>query len=172
MIGCGNALAGDDSFGVELVERLRQRGETNCALLDLPHAGPELLELFEQADVILFADAITSGWPPGTLHLVPLPWPGLESRGLAAVSSHGWSLIETTRLAEALGRRPPRLLLLGVEMEDVAPGAPRSAGVERALELAVEVFPRVRALLENEHASVWRWPRHFPPEKSGFPGEP
>ena len=174
VIGCGNALAGDDSFGVEFVRRLSAaaHGESDCTLREASNAGPELLETFQQADLVLFADAVNTGWPAGTLHLVPLPWPGMESRGLAALSGHGWSLGETLRLAETLGRRLPRLLLLGVELEDVAPGSPRSRVVESALERAVRAFPLLVALARNPDASVWRWPRHFLPEDDRFPGGP
>jgi len=169
-MGCGNSFAGDDSFGIEFVERLRRAGTSGCTLLDAPHAGPELLDAFEQIDVMLFVDAVSSGWPAGTLHLVPLPWPGLESRGLAALSNHGWTVGEITRLGLSLGRRLPRLLLLGAELEDVAPGAPRSQAVEQALERAVEEFPQLLKIIENPEATVWRWPRHFAPGDAGFPG--
>jgi len=170
VMGCGNLLAGDDSFGIEFVERLRRAGTRGCMLLDASHAGPEVLEFFGHIDAMLFVDAVSSGWPAGTLHLVPLPWPGLESRGLAALSNHGWTIGEITRLAGALGRRLPRLLLLGAELEDVAPGAPRSQAVEKALEHAVAAFPQLLQLIENPEATVWRWPRHFAPGDAGFPG--
>lgn len=170
VVGCGNPLAGDDSFGIEFVERLRRGGASGCALLTTPDAGTELLDTFQQSEVVLFADAVNAGWPAGTLHLVPLPWPGLESRGLAALSNHGWSIGEITRLARSLGRRLPRLLLLGAELEDVAPGAPRSRAVEKALERAVAAFPQILSLIENPEATVWRWPRHFAPGDAGFPG--
>jgi Ni,Fe-hydrogenase maturation factor len=193
VIGCGNAMAGDDSFGVEFVRRLSDaaKGESECTFLAASNAGPELLDIFQQADVVLFADAVSfvsirdgvagGSWPAGTLHLVPLPrhggqaWAGMESRGLATLSNHGWSLGETLRLAETLGRRLPQLLLLGVELEDVAPGAPRSHVVESALERAVEAFPLLLALARDPDASVWSAvaePRHFTPDDDRFPGGP
>lgn len=171
VIGCGNVLAGDDSAGVEIVRRLRARGDCRCALRDLPHGGVELLESFEEADVILFLDAVSSGAPPGTVHLVPLPWPGIEPRGLSSLSSHGWGLAETLELARALGRRAPRLMLLGVEVAGVSLAAGRSVAVEEAIAVVVERFSRLSYLLMDQGASFWQSPHRFAPGEIPFLGE-
>lgn len=171
VIGCGNVLAGDDSAGVEIVRRLRERGDCRCALRDLPHGGVELLESFEEADVILFLDAVSSGAPPGTVHLVPLPWPGIEPRGLSSLSSHGWGLTETLELARALGRRTPRLMLLGVEVAEVSLAARRSVAVEKGIAVIVETFSRLSCLLMDQGASFWQMPHRFAPGEIPFSGE-
>ncbi len=94
VLGCGNPFAGDDNVGLELVRRLRARGSCGCEFRDLPEGGLGLLELFDRADIILFVDAVLSGAPPGTLHLVPLPAREVVPRALGSVSSHGWGLDE------------------------------------------------------------------------------
>jgi hydrogenase maturation protease len=100
-------------------------------------------------------DAVLSGAPPGTLHLVPLPSRDVVPRALAAVSSHGWGLDEALRLALALGRRVPRLLLLGVELESVAQGTGRTGPVDAALEAVVEHFPQIQAALLDSESPLW-----------------
>jgi hydrogenase maturation protease len=137
--------------------------------------------MFDEAELILFVDAVSSSAPPGTLHLVPLPWPDLEPRALGALSTHGWGLTETIELARTLGRQIPRLVLLGVEIAQVAQGARRSPEVEAAIEFAVENFSRVRQWLEDTNLAVWRQPiRILPsgcelgwtkgnPSRGGFP---
>ncbi len=182
VIGCGNPLAGDDSAGVEILRRLRAREDCECELRAMPEAGVELLESLEEAEVILFLDAVSSGAPPGTLHLVPLPWAGIEPRALGALSSHGWGLAETLALAQALGRRAPfrtetgrapRLVLLGVEIARVSIGAERSAAVEEAIEVVVKNFSRLLSLVNREESAGWRCPRRFSPAgyEAGLPGE-
>lgn len=171
VIGCGNPMAGDDSVGVEILRRLRAQADGFCQLRELPHANVELLELFDTADVILFLDAVVSGAPPGTLHLVPLPSPSLAPRALGPLSSHGWGLAETLELARALGRRAPHLVLLGVEIARVSLDARRSPPVEEAIGVVVEKFSRLRACLLERGAACWQRPRRFAPTDASFPGE-
>jgi len=147
VVGCGNPYAGDDGAGLEIVRRLRENWDGSCELLDRPQAGLELLDCMQGADVILFVDAVSSGAPPGTLHLVPLPSPDLEARGLGALSSHGWGLTEALSLMSALEWQAPRLFLLGVEIETLAPDKPRSEAVEAAIQTVVDSFARLSALL-------------------------
>jgi len=187
VLGCGNPFAGDDNVGLELVHRLRARGGYGCESRDLPgrHArpctstasrrgygcefrelpegGPGLLELFDRADIMLFVDAVQSGAPPGTLHLVRLPSRDVVPRALGAVSSHGWGLEEALRLALALGRRVPRLMLLGVELESVAQGTRRTTPVDAALEAVIEHFPQVQAALLDSESALWSGHHSYPP---------
>ena len=135
----------------------------------MPQAGVALLEIFSETDMLLVVDAVVSGSPPGTLHLVPMPWPGIESRGLSALSGHGWGLKEVLDLARALGRPIPRLMLLGIEVASVASGTTLSPAVEQAVALAVERFEAVRTILLDPAASAWRSPQRFPPDDAFLP---
>lgn len=170
VVGCGNPLAGDDSAGVEIVRRLENRSDP--ALQDqfrtVPSAGVALLETFSAADVVLFIDAVSSGAPPGTLHLVPLLPGEIEPRALGSLSSHGWGLPETLELARSLGRRVPNLMLLGVEVGEVSPGASRSHAVEQTITLVVEQFPRLQSLLVDSASLAWRLPHRFLPGSNCF----
>lgn len=165
IFGCGNVLAGDDGAGREIVRRLREKGDCGVELQESSQAGVDLLQSFDRADIILFVDAVSSGAPPGTLHLVPPPWTGLKPRGLRWLSSHGWGLTETLAMARALGRRVPRMLLLGVEIETVSPNAQRSAAVEEAIELVVGKVPSLISMVVNCDSALWHSPLHLFPNK-------
>lgn len=168
VLGCGNPFAGDDNVGLELVRRLRARGSCGCEFRDLPEGGLGLLELFDRADIILFVDAVLSGAPPGTLHLVLLPAREVVPRALGFVSSHGWGLDEVLRLALALGRNIPRLMLLGVELESVAQGTRRTAPVDAALEVVIEHFPQLQAALQDSESPLWSGHHSYPPRGRPF----
>ncbi len=170
VIAFGNPFRGDDSAGLEIDRRLGARPDYSCPLRPQPQSIVELLDLFAEAEVILFVDAVTSGAVPGTLHLLSLPIAGLEPRGLSALSGHGWGVAETLELARALGCPIPRIVLLGVEIGSVSLGAPRSPLVEQAIALVVERFPRLRALLLDTQANDARRPRRFLPGDTSFPG--
>ena len=102
-------------------------GDCGCEFLELAGGALGLFDSFDKAEIILFVDAVQSGAPAGTVHLLPLPSREVVPRAMGRVSSHGWGLEETLRLSKSLGRRVPRLMLLGVELESVTPGGPRTA---------------------------------------------
>jgi hydrogenase maturation protease len=168
VVGCGNPFAGDDSVGLEIVRRLRARGGCGCEFRELPEGGFGLIELFDRADIILFVDAILSDAPRGTLHLIPMPSRDVAPGALGAVSSHGWGLDEALRLALALGRPVPRLMLLGVELESVAKGAKRTELVDATLEAVVEHFPQIHARLSDGQSRLWSGHHSYPPGESLF----
>lgn len=169
VVGCGNPQAGDDRAGLEVVRRLRARGEGACELLEMPQASVEMLDLLQGAGVVLFVDAVSSGAPPGTVHLVPLPSLAIEPRALGALSSHGWGLAEILRLAGALGRPTPRLMLLGVEVGTVGPGEACTPAVEGAIQIVVEKFPQLRVFLTGARQRDGHDSRRFPPGDTTFP---
>jgi hydrogenase maturation protease len=162
VVGCGNPFAGDDGVGLEIVHRLTGGGY-GCEFRELPEGGIDLLDLFDRADIILFVDAVLSGAPPGTLHLVPLPSRQVVPRALGKVSCHGWGLEETLSLPLAVGWRVPRMMLLGIELENAAQGASRTPPVNAALERVIEHFHELRAALEMSKSPLWSDQHTYPP---------
>ncbi len=169
VVGCGNPAAGDDAVGVEIVSRLKDVGHPGCRFVLVPDAGPDLLDLLSSSESVLFVDAVTSGAPPGTLHLVPLRAGEIEPRLVGTLSSHGWGLAETLDLARALNRPLPRLMLLGVELGAVRVGAPSTPEVEKAMGLVVKKFPGLLSQLVKPDSALWTKPRHYPPQDTSFP---
>ena len=169
IVGCGNPTAGDDSAGIEIVRRLSDLGGCGCELRAETGPGVGLLDLLPLADVILFVDAVTSGGVPGTLYLTSLPSAELEPRALVSLSGHGWGLVETLKLANALGRTLPRLVLLGIEAGTVTQGAPRSPAVEQAIGLVVGKISDLRSLLLTSEPIATQ---NFSPNDRSFPGNP
>lgn len=167
--GCGNPYAGDDSVGPEIIRRLEARDDLKCQLRVLPEGGLGLLSLFEGADVVLFVDAVLGECSPGTIHLIPMPSQQVWPRALGLITSHGWGLGETFGLACALGRQVPRFMLLGVELGEVSLGARRSQAVDRAIELIVDRFQAIQALLMDSESPVWVSGHRFLPGDDSFP---
>jgi hydrogenase maturation protease len=170
VVGCGNPLAGDDGVGAEVVRRLDTPAHADCDFLVLPFAGIELLEVLLSAEAVLVIDAVSSGAPPGTLHLIPWPTPSVASRLVSSVSSHGWGVAEALALAEALGRPLPPVTILGIETGEVRPGAPRSAAVEAAVERIVEKFAPLCSRLIASPSPLRHGVQSFLPGDSSFPG--
>lgn len=170
VVGCGNPEAGDDSAGIEIVRRWRERGNCGCNLRVETAPALGLLEILSLAGTILFVDAVTSGGIPGTIYLTPLPCQELEPKAFGSLSGHGWGLAEALALARALGREIPRLFLLGVEAGTAGLGEPRSPAVESAISLVVERLPELKPLLLSDASSESIGLRSFPPGDRSFPG--
>jgi hydrogenase maturation protease len=154
VVGLGNGLASDDAVGLQVISQLRQQGLVACSFLEL--AQMDVLEILDEADTIVFVDALVSGAAPGTVQLLALSASEMESRNEAAFSLHGWSLKEILELRGALGLHSPRMFLLGIEIESAAPGTELSAAVQMAVKKVVQHFPQLLdQLQEGTERRLW-----------------
>ena len=142
VVGCGNPAQGDDGVGLEVVRRLQiECTDSRCRFYTLSHTGVELLDLIDSAQVLLVIDAIATGAPAGSLHLIPFPSTGLARRAAPSVSGHDWDPFSVLDLACALGRRLPQVVLLGIEIDTARTGSILSEPVTRAANTVVALFP-------------------------------
>jgi hydrogenase maturation protease len=121
---------GDDRAGWEVAERLRQQRPPGVEVAIVT----EPLRLVEQLGgcaCLVVVDACRSGGVPGTV--VRLCWPDDRLAGGARASTHGFGVADALALANALGRLPPRVVLIGIDVGDCEPGAELSAAVQAAL---------------------------------------
>lgn len=147
VVGLGTAF-GDDRGGWDVVARLRNASPVGTritatsdplAVVDAP-GGCRLL---------VVVDACRGAGPPGSVHRFVWPDPRLVAAGTA--SSHGVGLAAALQLAGALGRLPPRVVVLAVEGTAGEPGAGLSRTVEAALP---DVVALVLAELATESATT------------------
>jgi hydrogenase maturation protease len=121
-VGIGNPMRGDDAAGLLVAARLRELSPPGLRVAELEGEPVDLIEAFGEAEVVLVADAVSSGAEPGTLHRFDAgaaPLPAL----LAGPSTHALGLAEAVELARALGRLPERLTVLGIEGARFEPGS-------------------------------------------------
>jgi hydrogenase maturation protease len=140
IIGVGSPF-GDDRLGWVAAQMLRRSavlnalepGQVTIELLDRP--GVMLLERWRDAGSVIVLDAVRSGAPPGTQHR-------LDPGGLPVLaqpaSSHGFGVAAALELARVLGNLPPRLFLLGIELDPSRSDTSLSPAVSRALPVFVE----------------------------------
>jgi hydrogenase maturation protease len=126
VIGIGNDWRGDDGAGLEVARRVggRQLGGEPIGLV----------EALDAADEVTIVDAVSSGAPPGTVHVFeagaePLPVELFGSR-----STHALGLAEAIEIARSLGRLPSRVRVLGIEGASFDHGQGLSPEVEEAVE--------------------------------------
>jgi hydrogenase maturation protease len=148
--GVGNVFLADDGFGVEVVRRLADRPQpAGVSVADFGIRGMDLAyELQEDYDAVVIVDAVPRGRAPGTLYVIEAEL----DPGERAMDTHGMDPVKVLALAQALGRVPERVLVVGCEPavrmtgdeEDIVMelSAPVQASLDRAVEL-------VESLLEN-----------------------
>lgn len=115
VVALGNPSLADDGLGMEVLGRLARAYDCG-ADVDLEDGGTwgvNLLPLLEQAERVLFVDAIRTGKPPGTIVRVAgadLP----RTLGLT-LSPHQVDLQEVVAEANHRGTFPPEAVAIGVE---------------------------------------------------------
>jgi len=119
VVGLGAPDRGDDAVGLAVARSVGVLGLSGVQVTE--HEDPTgLIDLWADRDVTVVIDAVVSGQPPGTVHVVEtgsdaaaLPesaWAG-EGRG----GTHAFGIAAAVELARALGRLPRRLVIVGVE---------------------------------------------------------
>ena len=123
LIACiGNIFLGDDGFGVEVAQRLRQRQyPEGVQVVDFGIRGIDLAyTLLDDYDTLVLVDAIARGGPPGTLYLIEPdlaginPEQGVEA-GRVALDAHSMDPVKVLAFARMLGARPIHTLVVGCE---------------------------------------------------------
>src|SRR5205814_2896537 len=118
--GIGNIFLGDDGFGVATAARLAHRPlPDGVDVRDFGIRGMDLAyALQDPYEVVVFLDAAPRGERPGTVSLIE---PELDLDEVV-VDAHGMDPLRVLALAQALGRVPPRVLVVACEPETVVHG--------------------------------------------------
>jgi hydrogenase maturation protease len=142
--GIGNIFLGDDAFGIEVVERLRQ-----CTLpeyvtvtdfgvrsYDLAYA------LMEEWDLVILVDALPRGGEPGRLYTLE---PDIPASGDSTLipDAHTMNPVSVLRLVAALGGQISRMLIVGCEPETIEPDPDGALGLSTSVRAAAAEAVRV-----------------------------
>jgi hydrogenase maturation protease len=135
IIGIGNPYRSDDAVGLLVAQGLREKVESDVIVLERDGEPTSLIEAFESAEAVIMIDAVSSGAPPGALHVINVRDTPLD-RHLFRHSTHSFGVADAVELAKTLGKAPPAMWIVGIEGKSFAAGtyvSPESLdGVERA----------------------------------------
>jgi len=119
ILGLGNVLCRDDGLGVFAVEILRRQyripEETN--VLDGGTLGLSLLPQLDNADAVIFVDAIRIDAPAGTL--VRLEGDDVLPAVRERLSVHQIGVADLLDAMRLLDKTPPQLILVGLVPESI-----------------------------------------------------
>ncbi len=140
IIGIGNPVLTDDSVGLQIADRLRDRlhGRPGVTVTQLCCGGMNLMEAMAGYERAIIIDAMTGGGgSPGTIYTL-----GLEglARSRNTWSSHDATLSVAMELGGAVGLRlPADVRIWAVEADDVCTFSEElTPAVSRAVPLVVE----------------------------------
>jgi Ni,Fe-hydrogenase maturation factor len=157
--GIGNVFLGDDGFGVAVAQALVQRPwPAGVEVQDSGIRGVHLAyQLLDGWDLVVLVDALAGDDPPGTLSVVDLSVPGPEGPGTfgaaqgaraepgeaSAMDAHGMDPDTVLAMAESLGARVGRVVLVGCVperlVEEIALSDPVAQAVPAACRLVEEL---------------------------------
>jgi hydrogenase maturation protease len=104
ILGLGNPILSDDSVGIFVAERLRERVD-GVDVISSSLTGLHLLDLVLGYDSLFLIDAfLAAGNHPGELKLLPP-----EEGSLQLLSSHGFNFLDMLMLGKELGLCVPEL---------------------------------------------------------------
>ena len=140
VLGVGRPDRGDDAAGPAVAERAMELVPEVTVVARVEPAG--LIDAWADAGLVVVTDAVQSGQPPGTVHVLhachgPLP---VQT---GAGGTHGLGLAEAIELARALHRLPAELVIVGVEAQQFGLGEPMSPQVRAGVELAAKAVAEV-----------------------------
>jgi hydrogenase maturation protease len=164
--GVGNVLRGDDAFGVEVARRMADLPlPPGVRVMETGIAGIALvMELQEGWDVLIVADAVDHGRPPGTVMLIEpdvldVTTLSVKDRSDLLADMHLATPERSMMLARALGVLPPSVLMVGCQIADPdAVGQGMTDPVIAAVDVAVEEIQRYLATLVGPSGSVGAQP--------------
>jgi hydrogenase maturation protease len=141
VVGLGRRDRGDDAVGPAVAERAMELVPAGVTVVErMEPAG--LIEAWAGADLVVVTDAVRSGQPPGTVHVLHACHGPLPVR-TGAGGTHDLGLAEVIELGRALQRLPPELVVIGVEAQQFGLGEPMSPQVSACVELAAKAVVEV-----------------------------
>ncbi len=129
VIGLGS-WHGDDRVGWHLVERLREHSKPFVPAFALEEPT-RIIDYLDNCEHLVIVDACVSGAEAGSIQR--LTWPDSRLDQLRSESSHSFGLGASLRLAERLGKLPPRVVVYAIEAGQCHSMWKLSTEVERAL---------------------------------------
>ncbi len=157
VLGIGNVLLHDEGFGVRVVEELERSFSfpEGVELMDGGTCGMDLRDRLCHRDLLVIVDAMKNGSPPGTAYrLIDEEIPAYFH---TRISPHQLGISDLLASLALTGSLPPRLVLFGMEPEDLTTGLGLSPLVEAGM-------AKVVAAVGEELASLGLQPQPLAPE--------
>jgi hydrogenase maturation protease len=142
VLGIGNLIMSDDGAGVKVIQHLCEhyRFPPDVTPFDGGTLGLDLLPQLEGVDRLLIVDAIETGRPPGTL--ARMTGDEIPAVMETKLSPHQMGLKDLLAVAMLQGINPPKMVLLGIQPENIDLGMDLSPKVAARFDDLVQMVIR------------------------------
>ncbi len=141
VIGLGEPWRRDDGCGPAVVRALDGHLPREVERVERVASPVDLLDVWDGARLAIVVDAVRSGGAPGSV--VRIDGGRLADGGPTSLSSsHGFSVREAFALGGALDRLPERLVVYGIEVEQLGRGEHLSPAVAAGVSEAATAILR------------------------------
>ncbi|MBC8214503.1 MAG: hydrogenase maturation protease [Candidatus Marinimicrobia bacterium] len=138
----GNPLYGDDGVGKAVLDTLKALPEyKNATFFDAGTDALSLIDHFSKDGQNIIVDAAKMGKSPGSVVAISpkdakliIQWDHL--------SIHGFGLAETFQMAEKIGSLPKKVIIIGIEPEEIKIDKGLSETVVNAIPKAINLIKR------------------------------
>jgi len=144
IIGLGNLLMSDDGLGVIAVNEIHRRHKEydEVCFLDVGTSVLKYVTDMGKAETLIAIDAITAGYPPGTIYCIEEKEMHLLGNMDFFLNSHGCSLSEVVALSRELTGFPSRVIIYGIEPHTCEVGFFISAQVRKSLKKLIDIVSK------------------------------
>jgi hydrogenase maturation protease len=148
LIGVGNPWRCDDGVGWEVVAAAHRRLGDCVETIEVDGEPSRLIDAWSDADLAVIVDAVRSEADPGTIRV----WRGEAeiARSKRPTGSHSLGLAHAIALGRALQRLPRELVVVGIEVQQIAPGDGLSLPVAAAVEPAATLISDIVTLWQAQ----------------------
>ena len=140
VLGVGNLLLRDEGVGVHVAHALQRMPlPAGVEVIDGGNS-PDVLCLLDGVDRLIVVDAVEGGQGAGAIYrfqpqdVTPAPE--------TVTSLHQLGLLEGLRLAGCAGKRPPDVVIIGVEPKEICWGLELTPELERRVPQIIELILR------------------------------
>jgi hydrogenase maturation protease len=149
--GIGNIFLGDDGFGPEVVRHLCPDGRVadGVRVVDYGIRGMHLAyDLLDGWDALVLIDAVPDRGTPGEVRVFEADHESVS--GATGLDAHSMDPNAVFASLRALGGCPPRTVVVGCQVQDVADGIGLSKPVGAAVPVAVRAVESAIAMLAEQ----------------------
>lgn len=141
IVGFGNLLLRDEGLGVRAAQMLMERGlPEGVEAIDGGTSAIDILPFLDGVDLLIILDAVAGDQPPGTLYRMGLE--DIKYESSPHMSLHDINVPVVIKLCEAMGRKPPDTLIIGLQPAVIEEGLDLSPEIEAALPRLIDYVTR------------------------------
>jgi len=153
IIGIGNSLRKDDSLGLVLLEKLKEKKTElpeGMEFIEGGLGGMVLLHYLADFDIAYIIDAVDFSGEPGELRFFEKD-DVVSKKVKISFSTHEDDFLKVVKLSEELNEIPEKIYIFGIQPKDMGLGCDLSPAIEGSIdENLKKIIDKINSLKEKE----------------------